>query len=166
MSQRAVASSLLHIKSPKAEPFSEQDALGGTCFCPLLAPSGRRAKTRQPSIKGAECRIPPLCIFASFRSNPTCWCGLSCIKAACLVKAAHAGKLKKKLNKKTPLSSSPPSSPFSPSNPEIICKEIIGLARANLLHINFVRLTSRGQCSVWPLVGSTRIYFIRLKRQS
>lgn len=146
MSQRAVASSLLHIKSPKAEPFSEQDALGGTCFCPLLAPSGRRAKTRQPSIKGAECRIPPLCIFASFRSNPTCWCGLSCVKAACLVEAAHARKLKKKKKKSTIVFFSP--SPFSPSNPEIICEEIIGLTRANLLHINLVRLTSRGQCSV------------------
>lgn len=34
----------------------------------------------------------------------------------------------------------------SSSNTEIICKEIIGLARAGLLHTNFVRLTSRGQC--------------------
>lgn len=39
---------------------------------------------------------------------------------------------------------------FSPqsSNTEIICKEIIGLARTGLLHTNFVRLTSRGQCSM------------------
>lgn len=41
--------------------------------------------------------------------------------------------------------------PLSSSNTEIICKEIIGLARAGLLHTNFVRLTSRGQCSMWPL---------------
>lgn len=75
MSQRAAASSpAAHnaAESPKAELFSEQDALGGTCFCPRLAPSGRHAKARQPSIKSAECRVAPLSIFASFWSNPTC----------------------------------------------------------------------------------------------
>lgn len=36
----------------------------------------------------------------------------------------------------------------------IICKEIMGLARARLFHINFVRLTSCGQREMWPLAGA------------
>lgn len=124
MSQRAAASLPAGhnaAKSPKAELFSEQDALEGTCFCPRLAPSGRHAKASQPIFKGAECRIPPLRIFASFRSNPSCWCGLSRAKATCLVEAAHA----RQYNNAIVFLS--PSSHFY-LNTEIKCKEIIGLA--------------------------------------
>lgn len=53
------------------------------------------------------------------------------------------------------LSNNPPPRPpnLSSSNAEIICKEIIGLARAALLHTNFVRLTSCGQYSGVTIIG-------------
>lgn len=128
--------------SPKAESFSEQDAIGGTCFCPQLAPSGRRAKSRQPSIK--RCRVS---------DPPALHIRLHSVESHLLVRVKLCkgglprGGCTRTQVQKIPLSFSLPL-PFSSSNTEIICKEIIGLARAGLLHTNFVRLTSRGQCSV------------------
>ena len=129
-------------------PFLWLDALWGTCFCPQLTPSGRHAKAYQLNIKDAECRILPLCIFTLFHPIPPADAGLSYLNAASI------GRLHTHTctHKKMPLSSS--SFFFS----SFILKYRNHLQgnyrprRAGLLHTNFVRLTSRGQCSVWPLV--------------
>lgn len=163
MPQRAAATSpAAHnaAESPKAEAFSEQGALGGTCFCARLAPSGRHAKRCQPSIK--RCRVSdPSALHTRLNSVES---HLLMRVKLCKGGLPRGGCTRTQVQKYHCLSLSPPL-PFSSSNTEINCKEIIGLARAGLLHTNFVRLTSRGQCSVWPLVGSTRMHFIRLKWQ-
>lgn len=87
----------LHIMRPGVQKQSLSLSRTQSEALVFVPSSHRRGVTPNPvrrASKGAECRIPPLCIFASIRSNPTCWCGLSCVKAARLVEAAHARKFK------------------------------------------------------------------------
>lgn len=117
------------------------------------------ASCQRLSSKHQTCRVGSFhsaFFYTLFPPHATCWRGLSYLNFCW--EAAHA-RTSKNVIVFFSLSS------LSSSNTEIICKEIIGLARAGLLHTNFVRLTSRGQCSMWPLARRTRIYFIRLKRR-
>lgn len=109
------------------------------------------ASRQSLSTKHQRCRVSDLStlhFFYLISSNPTCWRGLSYLNAACVRRLHTHTRSRGEKGRKNAIVLFPP---LSSSNTEIICKEIIGLARAGLLHTNFVRLTSRGQCTMWPL---------------